>query len=212
MSWLYATARPVFRLSLRLFFGLRIFGAESVPARGGLILASNHASYLDPIVAGSCLRQRQLHFLARSTLFRNPLFGAVIRNVNAHPIVRGAGPDQDWDRYVNLVHSGLALLVFPEGTRTPDGQLQRGRSGFGRLVHLCRAPVYPLYIRGSFEAFPKGRGPRLRPISAYFGPPVEMGDLLDQAPEKRVLRAIADRAMEAIARLQAATAGSQAAS
>lgn len=185
-----------------LFHRLRAVNAPVVPARGGVILAANHASYLDPPAVGAALPQRQLHFMARSSLFKIPLFGWMIHLTLAHPIKRGAGPDQDWGLFVDLLKRGEALLVFPEGTRTSDGRLQRGKSGFGRLAHMAKKPVYPVYIHGSYEAWPK-TGKRSRaPITVYFGPEVPLEDLWAQSGEKRVLRQISDRVMEAIARLR----------
>lgn len=180
---------------------------ERIPDRGGFILASNHASMLDPNALGVAIRKHELHFMARSTLFKPAWFGWVLRSVNSHPIERGKGPDQDWDSFVRLVRGGKVLLVFPEGTRTEDGQLQRGKSGFGRLVHLARVPVYTAYVQGSFEAWPKGGKYKLRPVTVHFGEAVPLQDLLDQPGEKRVLRQISDRVMEAIGRLRAEALG-----
>jgi 1-acyl-sn-glycerol-3-phosphate acyltransferase len=181
---------------------LRVRHRERIPDRGGFILASNHASLLDPNALGVAIRKRELHFMARSTLFKPAWFGWLIRSVNSHPIERGKGPDQDWESFVQLVRSGKVLLVFPEGTRTETGELQRGKSGFSRLVHLARVPVHTAYVHGSFAAWPKGGKLRPRPVSVHFGPAVPLQDLLDQPGEKRVLRQISDRVMEAIGRLR----------
>ncbi|MEW6515293.1 MAG: lysophospholipid acyltransferase family protein [candidate division FCPU426 bacterium] len=181
---------------------LRVHHRKRIPNRGGFILASNHASMLDPNALGVAICKRELHFMARSTLFKPAWFGWLLRSVNSHPIVRGNGPDQDWDAFVRLVQSGRVLLIFPEGTRTEDGNLQRGKSGFGRLVHLARVPVYTAYIEGSFAAWPKGGKFRLRPVTVTFGNEVPLQDLLDLPGEKRVLRQISDRVMEAIGRLR----------
>ena len=201
MRFLFALSIWFVRSLFKLFFRLRIEGAEHLPERGGFILASNHASYLDPPLLGASLIKRELHFLARSTLFRNACFGRLIAWYNAHPIERGRGPFQDWEAFKRILEADHALLVFPEGTRSPDGLLQRGRSGFGRLVYETRRPVIPAYIRGAYEALPKRGGLRFAPITVRFGPPVPLDDLWALGGEKRTLRAIAQRTMEAIAAL-----------
>jgi 1-acyl-sn-glycerol-3-phosphate acyltransferase len=181
---------------------LKTYNAEILPSTGPLILASNHASHLDAPCVSVAVPYRDIHFMARSTLFKPRLFGWLIRNVNAHPIIRGQGPNQDWDSFVHVLTAGGVLLVFPEGTRSLDGELQRGKSGFGKLAYMSRVPVYPVYVRGSYQAWPKGGKLRPRPVSVHFGWPVALNDLLDQPEEKRVLRDISDRVMQAIAELK----------
>jgi 1-acyl-sn-glycerol-3-phosphate acyltransferase len=202
MNLLYRLGHPLVRLYFRSLYRLREVNAAVVPRTGGLILAANHSSYLDPPVIGSAITQRELHYMARSTLFRNPFFGLLIRCLNSYAIMRGQGPDQDWGKFLRVLDRGGALLVFPEGTRSADGTLQRGKSGFGRLVHLSRKPVYPVYVQGAYEAFPREGKSRFLPITVYFGPPVPLDDLLAKSGEKRTLREISERTMAAIAEIK----------
>jgi 1-acyl-sn-glycerol-3-phosphate acyltransferase len=203
-DWFYLFTRFLFRVYLKLNHGLKVINEGTVPASGGMIIASNHVSYLDPPLVGVSIYNRQLYYMARASLFRNPVFGAIIHWLHSVPIERGKGPDQDWDSFLRVVNRGDALLVFPEGTRSENGELQRGKSGFGRLVHMAQKPVYPVYVHGSYEAFPK-HGKRKRvPITVVLGPPVVLNDLLEQpGTEKRILREISDRTMKAIAELKA---------
>ncbi|MBN1596105.1 1-acyl-sn-glycerol-3-phosphate acyltransferase [candidate division FCPU426 bacterium] len=188
---------------LRTMNRLQVFERQRLPRRGGLIIASNHASHLDSMVVGSATYPLELHFMARSTLFRPFWFAWMLKKVNAHPIERGKGPDQNWGSFIQLIQSGQALLIFPEGTRTLNGELQRGKSGFGRMVHMSQAPVYPAYVDGSFKAWPKGGRYRPSAIRIIFGNAIPMADLLSQPDKKLVLREISDRAMQAIAELKA---------
>jgi 1-acyl-sn-glycerol-3-phosphate acyltransferase len=202
-TWFYNLARSVVRKYFNRKYNLQVINSDLVPARGGLILACNHVSYLDPPLIGVSIFQRQLHFIARGTLFNNPAFGALIHMLNAVPIARGQGPNQDWGRFTRLLDRGAAILIFPEGTRSENGELQRGKSGFGRLVHMSQKPVYPIYIQGAYEAYPKhGRQKRV-PITVIFGPEVDLTDLQALGDEKRVLREISERTMAAIAKLKA---------
>jgi 1-acyl-sn-glycerol-3-phosphate acyltransferase len=203
ISWFYAFIRYTVRKYLEWKYYLKVIDLEILPASGGLILACNHTSNLDPPLVGATVTQRELYFMARSTLFDIPVMGTIIRHLNAVPIIRGAGPDQDWGLYLGLLKGGKALLIFPEGTRSETGDLQRGKSGFGRLVHMSQVPVFPVYIQGAFEAYPK-HGPKKRvPITMIYGPQVDMADLLAQGDEKRNLREISERTMQAIAKLKA---------
>ncbi len=211
MTWFYTTGYILSSLWLRIFHRLKAYWQKQLPSQGGFILASNHASMLDPTALGVAAWPRELYFMARSTLFRPRWFGWLLHMVHARPVTRGKGPEQDWDLFVKLVRAGKALLVFPEGTRTEDGKLQRGKSGFGRLAHKCQAPVYPAYIQGSYAAWPKSGKYRCgRPVSVYFGPEVPLGDLLEQPGEKKILRQISGRTMEAIAALEAEVRANQA--
>ena len=201
-SWFYYLIRFTAQIYLGWKYYLKVINLQSLPATGGMIIASNHASHLDPPLMGAAVSHRQIYFMARSTLFDNPVFGSFIHHLNAVPIIRGNGPDQDWGFYQKLLKSGNALLIFPEGTRSETGELQRGKSGFGRLVHMSQMPVYPVYIQGSFAAYPKHGQKKRVPITMIFGPEVDLADLLGQGDEKRVLREISERTMAAIAKLK----------
>jgi 1-acyl-sn-glycerol-3-phosphate acyltransferase len=200
-SW-YWLALPITRFYFWLFYGLRIEGRAHIPRRGGFLLASNHASYLDPPALGAAVGVRDLHFMARSSLFANPIFGWLIRKVNAHPVERGKGLDQDWGSFLRLLERGQGLLVFPEGTRTLTGELQRGKLGFGKLAYAARVPIIPVYLHGTFAAFPKGGKHRFLRLSARFGPPVPVDDLRAGPDEAKTWRAISERTVEAIATLK----------
>lgn len=202
MSSLYWMALPLTQLCYRLFYGLRIEGREHIPRRGGFLLASNHASYLDPPALGAAVGGRALHFMARSSLFKNPFFGWMIRRVNAHPVERGKGLDQDWGAFLRLLDRGEGLLVFPEGTRTTTGEVQRGKLGFGKLAYAARVPIIPAYIRGSFEAYPKGGRHRFVRLGVRFGAPVPVDDLRAGPDQARTWRAVTERTMRAIAALR----------
>lgn len=210
MTWFYTCGFILSSLWLRIFHRLKVNRQKRLPSQGGFILAGNHASLMDPNVLGVAAWPRDLYFMARSTLFRPRWFGWLLHKVHARPVARGKGPEQDWDLFVKLVREGKVLLVFPEGTRSEDGKLQRGKSGFGRLAHMSQVPVYPAYIQGSYSAWPKsGKYRCWRPVSVHFGEAVLLEDLLAQPGEKRVLRQISDRTMEAIAALESEVRESQ---
>jgi 1-acyl-sn-glycerol-3-phosphate acyltransferase len=187
----------------RVFYGFRVYGAHHVPSRGGMILASNHASFLDPLLVASAVTTRTVNFMAKEELFKIPVFGLVCRLVHAVPIRRGS-----LDRRVLESFKGLArrsqhgLLVFPEGTRTSDGSLKRARRGVGALCRAASVPVVPARIQGTYEVWPRWRLlPRLfGEIEVIFGPPVEWSDEeLDASGDPS--GALATLIMEKIAKL-----------
>ena len=128
LNWLYRWSRRLFLVSYRLVFRLEIHGEENMPESGGVMVISNHASNLDPPVLGCMVRRRPLHSLAKEELFRIPIFGRWARGVNVHPIRRGGVDRKAMREAVSLMREGGALLVFPEGTRTHDGNVQPARS------------------------------------------------------------------------------------
>lgn len=183
VSWPYLATRFLYRIYFRRRHRWRVEGAENVPADGGVLLFSNHASYLDPPLIGSAL-ERPIRAMAKVELFRWPLFSWWITHLGAFPIRRG-GADREAirDALAILAH-GEALLIFPEGTRTPDGNLLPFQAGAGMIALRAGVPVIPVRIRGSFEAWGKGRRwIRPAPISVRFGPPIDLSDLPRQGRE-----------------------------
>jgi len=169
---LYAILKPLTVVVLRLCFGLRSRGAEHVPAQGPVLLVANHASFLDPPLVGGA-SPRPLTFLAKAELFRVPMFGGLIRRLNARPLRRDGGDAAALRTALRVLKSGGALLVFPEGTRGEEGILGPAKPGAGMLAVLGGAPVVPVYISGSGRAWPRGRRfPRPADVTVTFGPPL----------------------------------------
>ena len=148
------------RFSLRILFRctgrVETEDVEKMPATGPVIVASNHASYLDPVLLGTYL-PRPLHFMARASLFANPLFGRLIGALLAFPVDREGDPRQALRTMGERLSAGHPVLIFPEGTRTTTGALQPLKSGVAMLSTRFRAPILPVYVKGSFESWPRGR-------------------------------------------------------
>jgi 1-acyl-sn-glycerol-3-phosphate acyltransferase len=167
---LYAFLKPIAVLLMRAWFGLRVRGAEHVPASGPALIVSNHQSILDPPVIGGAAR-RQIYFLAKAELFRIPMFGSLIRALHARPVRREGSDPGALRTAAQLLGEGKALLVFPEGTRSLNGSLGEGKPGVGMLAVTSGAPVVPAYVSGTLEALPKGSAwPRRSQVSVSFGP------------------------------------------
>ncbi|MCS7338507.1 MAG: 1-acyl-sn-glycerol-3-phosphate acyltransferase [Verrucomicrobiae bacterium] len=207
MRFGYRVAWHLLRCLFRIVFRWRVFGAEHVPARGPFILAANHASYLDPPVLGAAC-PRELCYLARKSLFRFKPFAALIRWCNAVPVERDGAGAEGLKTVLDKLGAGWGVLMFPEGTRSPDGRLQPGRLGIGLLVVKSRAPVVPVRVFGTDRALGRGAAvPRPCRITVVFGAPLDFTKRSAEARNcskaelRRCYQQIADEVMSAIAKL-----------
>jgi len=170
---LYPVVRPIVWVVMRVFFRLRVRGARNIPEKGGVLIASNHQSFLDPMVIAAGA-MRPVSFMARDTLFRRGGFGWLIGHLNAFPVRRGAADPDALHEAIRRLAAGGVLLVFAEGSRTRDGGIGRVRSGPALLAHRAGVPIVPAVIKGAFEAWPRSRKIfRLRRISVRFGEPID---------------------------------------
>ena len=172
----YRFIRDVLYITYRLLFHFRSSGSERVPKPSdprGVILAPNHASYLDPPLLGISLKRR-VTYLAKQYLFEHGFVGMVLRNIGAYPIKSESSNDFRSIRdLIRILKQGACVGVFPEGTRSEDGNLKEAEGGIGFLAVKSDAWVVPVYIAGSFAAFPKGASkPHYgKPISVHYGEP-----------------------------------------
>jgi len=199
---LYALAKPVAVALMRLVCGLQAYGREHVPAEGPVLLVSNHVSVLDPpFIGGAC--PRELYFLAKEELFDVPLFGRLIRGLNARPVKRDGSDGRALKMALKLLGENRAILLFPEGTRGVEGRLGEGKPGAGMLAVLSGAPVVPVYVSGTARALPPGRAlPRPAPVSVTFGPALVFKSVGDERRKERY-REVTEEMMRAIAQLMA---------
>ena len=155
----YWLTRALLQPAIHIWFRLRRTGREHIP-EGGVILASNHRSFLDPFVVGCCLR-RPIYFVAKSELFQNRLVAWFLNCLGAFPIRRGESDEEAVQTALALLERGEAVVIFPEGTRHRSGPLQEPRRGVGRLALESGAPVVPIAVRGTERA---RRGLLVRPV------------------------------------------------
>ena len=195
------------RVIARTCFSLEVRGRENLePLRGrGLLLAANHESYLDPPLV-SMATPWPIHFLARKTLLQWPILGPIFPRLNVIPIDQERPDMAALKAVIRLVRAGQTTIVFPEGSRTLDGQLQPAQPGLGLIIAKTLAPVVPMRIFGAFAAMPRG-GERIRarPIRVRVGPPVFFSaeTLAQMGGEGRDLyQRLSERVMGAIAALR----------
>ncbi|MDX6767174.1 MAG: lysophospholipid acyltransferase family protein [Candidatus Methylacidiphilales bacterium] len=184
-------------LLFRTFYDYRVHGAEHVPD-GGCIIAANHDSFFDPPLIG-CTLESAPHYLARKTLFDHPLFATAIANLNAHPIDQERPDMAGLKRVIGVAKKGAGVVLFPEGSRSWDGQLQPAQPGIGLVVAKARVPVVPARIFGAHPAWPRGRKPTpFHPIRVVFGPPIQFTEI---PGDRDAYQSIGNQIMQAIAAL-----------
>ena len=195
----YRISWEFLRLVEKLLFGMRIYGDERVPRKGGAIIASNHISYSDPPVVGSAV-PRELHFLAKEELFRNPVFGALIRSYNAMPVKRARGDIGAVKKAMELLKDGNAMIMFPEGTRSLTGKFLKPKPGVGMIACMADVPVVPTYVAGTNDlgaAFW-----RKRPLLVRFGEPFYPSEIRSRCEsDKQAYMEVSAEAMRRIIRL-----------
>src|SRR6516164_7690458 len=181
MNPVYLAGWLFFRAVYKFYFGWRVYNPERVPKEGPVILASNHASFVDPPLVGSGLK-RGINYLARENLFRFPVMGWVLHRWQVVPVDREGGGAAGLKAILDRLLAGGAIILFPEGTRTLDGKLQPARSGIGLTVIKSIAPVVPVRVFGTFQAFGKHVPvPLPHRISAKYGQPMDFAELRAEA-------------------------------
>ena len=194
--------------AFRVYFRWRAYGVNNVPRTGPCILASNHVSFADPLLV-SAGPYRDFQFLARESLFRNPVVGAILRSWNVVPVDRDGGGAGGLKKVLDHLLSGGGIGLFPEGTRTPDGRLLPARSGIGLAVVKSDCPVVPVRIFGGYEAFGRHtKWPRPWKVVVKYGRPLDFVALRAEARTcskprlKAIYQEVADQLMAAIGKLE----------
>jgi 1-acyl-sn-glycerol-3-phosphate acyltransferase len=173
MNPIYRSCRFLYRVYFRLYHRGRVENADRLPDEGGFILAGNHVSFLDPPFFGLACR-REAFYMARDTLFRNPVAGWILRKWNCVPINRDRGDLGALRTMLRMLGEGKAVLMFPEGTRSPDGKLQEARAGIGMIAAKAGVKIVPMRIVGTDKALPKGASfPRPAKVTIKFGEPFD---------------------------------------
>lgn len=201
--FIFTFSRRLMIIWMRMWFRYTARGGEQVPLEGGCLIASNHASFLDPMVVGCGVMHRFVRFMARDTLFKNRLFLWWADGMGVVRINRSRGDVAALKDALAVLKKGGVLCVFPEGTRSQDGRLQKAKGGIGFLMAKAGVPVVPAYADGTFEALPKG-AKRIKPhkITVSYGKPIFPFELAQFGKGRGAYEKMADFLMTRIAELQ----------
>ncbi len=161
----------------KVFFPIRVFGRENLPINQAYILASNHVSNLDPVIVGLA-SGRAVSFMAKDSLFKNFIFGSVLKQLNAFPVLRGKPDIRAIRESLKRLQRGCPLVLFPEGTRKKNEQsasLEASFAGVALLAGRASVPVVPVYIQGSGDVLPPGQKFfRRGAVKVFFGSPQQI--------------------------------------
>lgn len=174
-------------LALMFFYRLRVWGRSNMPPTGPLIVAVNHQSHLDPMIAGMAVRGRHLNFIARSTLFNNRFFGTLIGLLNSVPLNQNAPDTQAIRSCLEQLGMGRLVLIFPEGSRTKDGAMHPFKRGVWLLLSRAKCPVLPVAVEGAYDSWRRGQSkPKLfgHRVMTMVGKPISAEELLAMGPDK----------------------------
>jgi 1-acyl-sn-glycerol-3-phosphate acyltransferase len=181
---------------------MRVVHPERMVECGPLIIAVNHSSFFDPPLAGICSR-RGVYYLARKTLLKWPFFGPLFPAMNVIPVERDGNDMNALREVIKKIKEGNAVVLFPEGTRSQDGNLQPARAGIGLIIAKTGAPVLPMRIFGAYEAFPKNaKGLRASRITVVLGEPIRFSRAEIEDPSRENYQLLGNRVMESIATLR----------
>ena len=200
MKILYYAGWSLTRLVSKLLFRIEITGTENIPPTGGFIIATNHRSYFDPLLAGSWLR-RQVYFLGKAELFKNKLFGWVITRTNALPVKRGTIDRNAVKLCVEVIEKGYGLTVFPEGTRARGVDFLSPKPGIGIIATQTKVPIVPAYIHGSNRLKSCFLGLRER-MEMFIGPPIPAEQVASFPANKEGYFQLAELVMSRIKEIQ----------
>lgn len=186
-----------------MFFRGDVAGLEYLPRHGSFLIAANHISFLDPPFIG-CQVPRQIAYFARKTLWKPGFASWWLDTVGTIPVDRDGGQDVSAiKRVLKALKEDKGLILFPEGTRSPDGQLKEPKAGVGLIACRAQVPVVPARIYGSFEAFGKGQPLRLGTrVTVVFGPPIAPKDFDDPTAGKERYQLASQRIFAHIAQLR----------
>lgn len=174
---IYAICRGLCRIVTSVWFDLKAYGVENVPTAGGVLIVSNHESFLDPIVVGVQV-PRAMSFMAKSELFKPIGFGWLIRRLGAFPVQQGRGDRGAIEETIARLKLGHILNIFPEGERSMTGELAPVKKGFALIAKRANVPVVPVIIEGSFEAWPRmKRLPQTHAVRILYGKPIDVSKM-----------------------------------
>lgn len=199
----FAAGRSFSRIVLEDFFHYEFFQEDNVPALGPCLLACNHVSFLDPPAVANGI-ERNCHCLARRTLFGKGLWKWLFERFLTIPVDLNGGANEITTirSVLHVLEDGQAVLIFPEGTRSKNGEIQEAKRGMGLIAALAQVPVVPVRIFGAFEAMGRDRTQFFHPVRVVYGRPLRPADYDPGKGVKDRYEQISRRVMDAISSIR----------
>ena len=171
-NFVWNFVKMVCRIVGTLCFDQKVYGRHHVPQHGGVLIVANHQSFLDPIATSTVLR-RPMSYFAKSELFETKYLGWLLTELHGFPVKQGEGDIGAVRQAIHRLKEGYALMIFPEGSRTEDGEIAPIEPGVGLIARKAGVPVVPCVIDGAFNALPRGaKMIKCVPIRVQYGPPM----------------------------------------
>ena len=193
----YEIARGIVSAIFHIHFKIIVEGKENIPKeKGSFIIASNHVSNTDPPMVGVVFKKKYT-FMAKEELFQvNPIFTWLIKKLGAFPVKRGSKDTAALDEAIQSLNNGRVFVIFPEGTRSKDGELGKPKSGVSLIAAKAKVPVVPVFVKYGKKRF-------RRRVLVSVGEVIPAEDFDIDITEKKQIRAVSDRIMGEIAALKA---------
>ena len=190
---LYDVGRVVVTAFFKLYFRVKISGKETIPEESErFLICANHKSYLDPPLVGACF-PFEIGFMAKEELFKNKLFGGLIKKLGAFPIKRGKSDFGALRTAISLVSGGKHIVIFPEGGRSHNNSLKKGKTGAAMVAVKSKAKILPVGIGGKYRIFGK--------INVNIGKPIDLSGYFDKKISSDELQGITDVLMSELSKL-----------
>jgi 1-acyl-sn-glycerol-3-phosphate acyltransferase len=190
-------------LTVKIFGRMKAYNVENMPRKGGVILAPNHVSFIDPPAVGSGIRFRPVRFMAKIELFKIPVLGFLIRAVGSFPVRQNTADRTAIRKALELLEKGELVCIFPEGTRSPDGKLTEAQPGLGMVALKSRVPIVPAALIGTDRMLPRHSFfLHFAKVRIVYGKPITFDDLYDKGMDREAIAEVGKRVMAAIAELQ----------
>lgn len=189
---LYRVLRVIIRWILLIWRRWEVIGVNHLPVKGGVVVVSNHSSNLDPVVVG-CALTRPIHFMAKQELFQIPILVNIIKLLLAFPVNREKSDRNAIRTALKILQEGELVGIFPEGTRSKTGELQKPHIGAAMLAIKADVPILPVALKGTRGLFNK--------VTVVVGEPIYIPEIWSNRPGKEEMEALSERVMKEIAAL-----------
>ena len=190
---IYGFVKHVFRFLSIILFTVKVTGYDNIPSEGRVVLCSNHFNFWDPVLIAAFMK-RKVHFMAKAELFQYPILKWILTRLGAFPVKRGVGDRKALKSAIDLLENDKVFGIFPEGTRSKTGEIQKGEPGLSYIALKGKSPIIPIGIVGNYKLFSN--------IQINIGQPMNLEHYYEKKVSSDELQEISDRVIEQIISLR----------